>query len=127
MKPSWKKVMVFSFVLIFAGSLGFILPGLAQEELEVKIGDAAPSVVRHAHEHDITIKALKRGKTEYLAGSGSQNSHRVTLTKQQIADILNGTTVIVQTDNSGGIGSIQAHRHKVTVTLKIEKEERSGW
>lgn len=127
MKPIWEKAVLFLLVLFVAGNLGFIPSGLAQEKLEVKIGDASPAVERHSHKLDITADSLKQGKMEYLLGSSSKANHRVTLTKQQVADIRNGTTIIVESDKSQDAGDIKAHQHKVTITLKAEKEERSGW
>ncbi|MFQ5902286.1 MAG: hypothetical protein ACE5JO_01205 [Candidatus Binatia bacterium] len=73
------------------------------------------------------MESLKQGKTEYLLGSHPKDSHRITLTRQQVADLLDGTTIIVRSDKDKETGNTKAHRHRVTITLKSEEPESSGW
>ncbi len=125
MRPKSKRRVL--LVLLIVGSLALPVPGFAQEQLDIRIGSASPSTDRHSHQHDITVDSLKQGKAEYQLKGSSEVSHRVVLTKQQLADILNGTTVIIQSDKSQDAGNVKAHQHRVTVTVKTEERERSGW
>lgn len=127
MKPRPKWLSLLAPALLIAGSLALLLPGFAQEQLEVAIGGASPSVGRHSHAHDITLEALRAGKTEYLLKGGSEGSHKITLNKQQVSDLLNGTTIIVQSEKNDETGKMKAHQHRVTLTVKTEERERSGW
>lgn len=128
MKPKPRMVFILVFALILGGSLGLLPRGAqAQQELEVKVGPPLSSGADHSHEHDITVESLKRGKTQYLLGSNPENSHRITLTRQQMADTLDGTTIIVQSGKDKETGNTKAHRHRVTITLKTEEPESSGW
>lgn len=128
MKPKPRMIFMFASALIFGASLGLLPRGAqAQQELEVKVGPASSSVADHSHEHDITVESLKRGKTHYLLGSNPEDSHRITLTRQQVTDLLDGTTIIVRSDKDKETGDAKAHRHRVTITLKTEEAESSGW
>jgi hypothetical protein len=127
MKPKSKWRGSFFLVPIVAVSLALFVAVYADEELEVEIGAAAPSVGDHSHPHDITVDSLKQGKMEYLLKGGSEGSHRVVLTKRQVADLLNGTTAIIQSEKSQDSGKIKSHQHRVTITVKTRERERSGW
>lgn len=127
MRPKTKRRVSSLFALLIVGSVALLVPGFAQERLDARIGSASPSTARHSHQHDVTVDSLKQGKTEYQLKGSSEGSHRVVFTKQQLADILNGTTVIVQSEKSQEAGNVKAHQHRVTVTVKTEERERSGW
>lgn len=127
MRAKLRRPVPFLLTLALAVSLLLFRPGFSQEELHIQVGSASPSVGNHSHAHDVTVDALKKGTAEYLLKGSSEGSHRVVLTKQQIADLLNGTTVIVQSEKSDESGKIRAHQHRVTLTVKAEERERSGW
>jgi len=120
-------IFLFASVLVFGGSLGFFLSAArAQQNLEVKIGPSSPSVAEHSHEHDVTDQALKQGKTQYLLGSKPEDSHRIALTREQLANVVEGTTIIVESDKDQEAGMIKVHQHRVTITLQVEPPD-SGW
>ena len=105
------SVIVFSGFVAFASSLA-----LADQELKV---DVKPGTGSDYNTSDITLDALKSGKMEYMV-SGMGKSYTVKLTDQQIKNVLDGTTVMV--DSMNGSGS------KVRVSLTVEGEpESSGW
>jgi ABC-type Zn uptake system ZnuABC Zn-binding protein ZnuA len=97
----------------------------AQEYLTVKVAGATPAVASHSHSHDITEDALKDGAKEYVIGSDSADSHRITLNSEQLLDIQEGTTVIVRSSKDEDSGKVKAHQHRVSITLDAEAE--SGW
>ena len=84
-------------------------------KLEVAIG-ASISAAKVTKNHNITLDDLKDRKAEYTIKAGGQE-HKITLTKDQIKDILAGTTVHVDAANN----------QKVRITLKSEKPKSSGW
>ena len=97
----------------------------AQENLTVKVAGATPAVASHSHSHDITEDALKDGAKEYVIGSDSADSHRITLNSEQLLDIQEGTTVIVRSSKDEDSGKVKAHQHRVSITLEAEAE--SSW
>ncbi len=97
----------------------------AQENLTVKVAGATPAVASHSHSHDITEDALKEGANEYVIGSDSADSHRITLNSEQLLDIQEGTTVIVRASKDEDGGKVKTHQHRVSITLEAEAE--SGW
>ena len=126
MKPRLKWLSLFALLIV--GSLTPLLPGFAQDELEVAVGSASPSAGRHSHAHDVTLEALRNGKTQYVLKGSSEGSHRIVLTQGQVSDLLNGTTVIIQSEkNDEADNKMKAHQHRVTLTVKTEERERSGW
>ncbi len=128
MKPKPRMILMFVAALIFGGSLALLPRGAqAQQELEVEIGAASPSGSEHSHKHDITVEDLKQGKTRSLLGSNPEDSHHIPLTRQQVADILDGTTIIVRSGKDKEAGDTKAHQHRVTITLTTEEPESSGW
>ncbi len=116
----WAVVFTFSFTLLVYGVH-------AQQEVVVKIGPPSPSVASHSHDHNITVGSLKRGKTEYTLRSKSQDRHKINLTAAQRRDLLDGTTVIIRSSKDGEGGDLKEHQHKVTITVKGEERESSGW
>ncbi|MEE9549525.1 MAG: hypothetical protein V3W08_03895 [Candidatus Binatia bacterium] len=98
----------------------------AQEYPDVNIAPATPAVARHLHSHDITEDALSQGSTEYVIGSHPADSHRITLTRQQLEDILEGTTVIVRSSKDEDGGKLKAHQHRMSITLNVVGAG-SGW
>jgi len=99
----------------------------AQQEMEVKIGPPSPSVASHSHDHNITVGSLNRGKTEYTLRSKSQDRHKANLTAAQRGDLIDGTTVIIRTGKDGDGGDLKEHQHQLTITVKGEEQESSGW
>ena len=98
--------------LFFALTLG---SALAEQELKVKITPGKTS----DYKSDITLDALKSGTTAYMVSSMGK-SYEVKLTKQQIKDVLKGTTVMVDSSKNGSSA--------VRVNLAVEGEaESSGW
>jgi len=121
-----KTVLAGFFALLL--SLPLIARGVyAQEEVEVKIAPPLTSVGRHSHDHNITAQAVKRSKTEYMLQSKPEDSHKISPSRTQISDLLNGTTVIYLSSKDADSGDLKAHQHRVTITYKAEKEEASGW
>ena len=98
----------------------------AQDKLTVKVAGATPAVASHSHSHDITEDALKDGAKEYVIGSDSADSHRITLNSEQLLDISEGTTVIVRSSKDEDGGKVKAHQHRVSITLNVEEAD-SGW
>jgi len=97
------------FFIITLGS------ALADQELKIKVSPGNSS----DYNSDVTLDALKAGKTDYMV-SGMGNTYEVKLTKQQVKDVMNGTTVMVDSSQNGGSG--------VRVSLTVEGEaESSGW
>lgn len=99
----------------------------AQEELQIKIAPHRSSAASHAHDNNITVQALKRGKTEYRLQGKTEDQHTISLTRIQRADVVEGTTVIILSGKDGDSGDLKAHQHRVTITYKPEEEEPSGW
>ena len=99
-------------ILILAFTLG---SGLAQEKLKVTVTPGNSS----DYTSNLSLEALKSGTTDYQV-SGMGKTYRVKLTKQQIDDVLKGTTVMVDSGQNGG--------SSVRVNLSVEGEpESSGW
>jgi len=98
-----------SFLLISSGSV------LAEQELKVKVSPGKSS----DYNSDITLDALKDGKTAYRV-SGMGKTYKVMLTKQQVKDAMKGTTVMVDSSTQDG--------SSVRVSVTVEGEaESSGW
>lgn len=122
MKQFLKAIMILAIVL----SIPLLARGIqAQEDLQVKIAPASPAVAKHSHSHDITADDLTGGTTTYVLGSHPDDSHSVTLTNEQLADITEGTTVIVRTGKDKDSGKFKSHQHRVSIILEAEAE--SGW
>lgn len=123
MQKFLKAIMILAIML----SIPLMARGVqAQENLQVKIAPASPAVAKHSHSHDITEDKLTGGTTTYVLGSHPDDNHSITLTSQQLADIREGTTVIVLTGKDKDGGKFKAHQHRVSITLKAEEAE-SGW
>lgn len=73
-------------------------PATQKTDLNVKvmIGDSASSA-KGTLRHDITVAALKEGRKEYEIVSPRKKTYKITLTKTQLAMILEGSTVTVPT------------------------------
>lgn len=86
----------------------------AEQELKVSITPGMSS----DYTSDFTLDDLKSGRVEYMV-SGMGKTYTVKLSEQQVQEILDGTTVMVDSMNDGS---------KVRVSLTVEGEpERSGW
>jgi len=106
------RVRFIAFVSFCALTLG---AAFAEQKLKVTV---SPGESSH-YTSDMTLEALKAGTADYRV-SGMGKTYRVKLTKQQIKDVLNGTTVMVDSSQNGGSG--------VRVNLSVEGEpESSGW
>ncbi|MFQ5682279.1 MAG: hypothetical protein ACE5HC_03310 [Candidatus Binatia bacterium] len=128
MKLKSTRIFLSLGVLILGGILTVALPEVqADDEFTIKIGPAAPSVAKHAHKLEITAFSLKQGKGDYKLGSRPEDSHAITLTQEQVADLLDGTTVIVESGKDPDSGEFKAHRHRVALTLKDAESTSSGW
>lgn len=115
-------------VVVFTLSFTLLAFGVqAQEEVEVKIGAPSPSVASHSHDHNISVSSIKRGKKEYTLRSKSQDRHKINPTATQMGDLLDGTTLIIRSTKDSNGGDLKAHQHQVTITVKGEEEESSGW
>lgn len=122
MQQFLKAIMILAIVL----SIPLLARGIqAQENLQVKIAPASPAVAKHSHSHDITADDLTGRTTTYVLGSHPDDSHGITLTSGQLADIAEGTTVIVRTSKDKDSGMFKSHQHRVSITLEAEAE--SGW
>lgn len=99
----------------------------AQQEIEVKVGEPSSSVASHTHDHNITVRSVTSGKTEYTLRGKSQDRHKIELTPAQISDLRDGTTVILISTKDAAGGDQKEHQHQVTITLKGEEKESSGW
>lgn len=88
---------------------------LAEQELKVSVSPGMSS----DYTSDITLDDLQSGKMEYMV-SGMGKTYTVQLTEQQVKDVLDGTTVMVDSMGDGG--------SNVRVSLTVEGEpESSGW
>ena len=115
-------------VVVFTLSFTLLAYGVqAQQEVEVKIGAPSPSVASHSHDHNITVGSINRGKKVYTLRSKSQDRHKVNLTRNQRADLLDDTTVIIRSSKDRDSGDFKEHQHQVTITVKGEEKESSGW
>ncbi len=124
MKPNAKSILMLGIVL----SLLLLVRGVqAEGELNVEIDPPTPSVASHSHSNDITEESLKEGKTKYMLTSDPEDSHRTTLTKQQVSDILDGTTIIIRSSMDKDGGKLKAHQHGLGITFTAEEPESSGW
>ena len=122
MQQFLKAIMILAIVL----SIPLLARGVqAQENLQVKIAPASPAVAKHSHSHDITADDLTGRTTTYVIGSHPDDRHSITLTSGQLADIAEGTTVIVRTAKDKDGGKFKSHQHRVSITLEVEAE--SGW
>ena len=85
--------------------------------LNVKIGKTA-SEAKGVAWHNISMRSLRNGDTEYEVKDKDGNRYKIQLTERQVQDILDGTTVHAKTLEGG---------QKVQVTLKELAPKRSGW
>ena len=115
-------------LVVFALSFTLLVYGVhAQQEVEVKVGAPSPSVASHSHDHNITVGRINRGKKEYTLRSKSQDRHKFNLTAAQRTGLLDGTTVIIRSNKDGDGGDLKEHQHQLTITVKGEERESSGW
>ena len=124
MDQHWKSILIFVFALSFP----LLARGVqAQEEVAVKIAAPSPSVASHSHDNNITVGSIKRGKREYTLQSKPEDRHQINLTRNQRADLLDGTAVIIRSSKDENGGDLKEHQHRVTITYKGEEKESSGW
>lgn len=99
------------------------------QEVRVKVSPASIPGMEHKHTHNLAAAALKSGTTEFRIGGAPDDIHILRLSKAQLQSLLNGTTLIVDTelDASGGL---PAHIHRLTITAidtSPGQQENSGW
>ena len=114
-----KKMLVFAFgvALVVGLVAGFGSAEADSQSYKVEIGESA-SAAKKAHSHDLSQEALKEGRKEYTVEASGEASYKISLTQQQIEDILGGTTVIVETAQGG---------MKVKIGPAEKKKKKSGW
>jgi hypothetical protein len=120
-----KKIIALLVGLGFVfGLAGMVNPGSAlaadkapMKKLVVKLGTTAAKA-KAIKKHDITMADLEKGKMDYTVQDKKGQKYKVTLTEQQVKDILAGTTVMADTE--GG-------KMKVQITAMEEKKKKSGW
>lgn len=86
-----------------------------ERKLEVAVGESI-SKAKATRNHSITIAALEKGETDYTITVDGKD-HALTLSQTQIGNILSGTTVNLDLNEST----------KVRITVKTVKPKRSGW
>jgi len=115
------------------GSIGLFLvcllgAGYAQE-VKVQVSPASIPGMEHKHTHNLAPAALKAGTTEFRIGGAPEDTHSIKLSKAQLQDLLNGTTVIVDTEVDPNAG-LPGHVHRLTITtikMASQQQETSGW
>ncbi|MEE8585514.1 MAG: hypothetical protein V3T83_11750 [Acidobacteriota bacterium] len=114
-----KKTLLFVLGIVLAAGLtaGYRSVEADSQMYKVEIGESA-SAAKNAHSHDLSQEALKEGRKEYTVAASSEASYKISLTQQQIEDILGGTTVIVETAQGG---------MKVKIGPAEKKAKKSGW
>jgi hypothetical protein len=119
MSTSKKTRMGFAGAVMLVILLAVIFVGRSSAmELDVLIGTSADDAAAAA-EHNVTFEGLEGGELEYWAKDDQETTVAFTLTAQQTADILDGTTVMASTRGDGG-GKM------VSITMK-EAAGDSGW
>jgi len=97
---------------------GAVCAAIASENTLVdEIGPSAVKV-KAAYSHTITIAALEDGDSDFEVKVSEDSAYTIELTEQQIEDILNGTTVHVDTQEGDLV---------VQITVKDTKPKSSGW
>ena len=85
--------------------------------LSVSIGESV-SQAEKAYNHNMTVDALKIGRTEYKVYTASK-AYAISLNEKNVEDILSGSTAIVQTVDGSMKGKIGGKRAKPVI--------ESGW
>ena len=106
-------------VIVVIGAV-MMVGGAAAMEVEVKIGPTAADA-DVADEHNVTVGALEAGDSEYWIQDAEEHTYRITLSASQIVDVLEGTTVMLDTPADGDGDPL-----RVLLTL-TEVAEDSGW
>lgn len=120
MKKVMSLLVGLAFIVGLAGAFGHAVPealAASKKKLKVEIGETA-SRAQKTRKHDIKIEALEEGRLEYVVRDRRGDEYKIKLTEEQVKDILDGTTVMVETE--GGM-------MEVKITAKEEKKKRSGW
>jgi hypothetical protein len=106
------------YTLLFMMAVGAICSALAFEKtLIVEIG-ASASQVKRAFSHNISMAALEDGDSEFEVKATNDEAYTIELTEQEIDDILNGTTVHVETLEGDMV---------VQIRIVDSKPKSSGW
>lgn len=85
--------------------------------VEVTIGPVGATVHDLVEEHNISIRSLERGKTDYWVRSPDRRRYDVTLTTENIEEILGETTVMAEA--MGG-------PREMMVSITVKEERRRG-
>lgn len=103
--------------VLFTLGLAMLLSpaAFAGKKIEVAVGDTI-SAAKVVATHNVSVANLEKGQREFKLKVGKK-VHKLTLTDDQVNDILAGSTV--RTDDADG--------KKVRLTLKSEKPKSSGW
>ncbi|HSR68378.1 MAG TPA: hypothetical protein VLU25_10585 [Acidobacteriota bacterium] len=112
---NWKLCLVLAAVAVLAGACASV--SADAKEYKVEIGESA-SMAKVAEEHDVTEEALKEGRSEYSVKAADGMSYKFMLSEKQIKDLMDGSTVVVDTAEGG---------MKVKIGPKKSKPKKSGW
>ena len=92
---------------------------LAGRDMMVTIGKEIAGAA-NAKSHDISVRALKAKRNDYVVTAPDGKVYKLKLNRQQIDDLLDGTTVIATTYDSEDV-------MKVSITKKRRRAVSSGW
>ncbi|MFQ5747351.1 MAG: hypothetical protein ACE5HF_09060 [Gemmatimonadota bacterium] len=113
-----------ALALALSGTLGVVraaaADALAKPKIVVKIG-ATIDEAKVAEDHDVSMRALQRGQTEFTV-KADDHEYAIRLTPEQIVDLLDGTTVMVETEAEEGHDPMA-----VSVEIQGLEPEESGW
>jgi ABC-type phosphate transport system substrate-binding protein len=113
-----KQGMVFSRYLVLALLIGSIAAVEAfAGDYKVSIGSSAWSLEK-AYSSDLSRAAIENGKSGFVVSASADKSFKINLSKKQMADILAGSTVVVNTENGN---------QKVKIEPQMKKAAPSGW
>jgi ABC-type phosphate transport system substrate-binding protein len=113
-----KQAMVFARCLVLALLVGSIaaVDALAGD-YTVSIGSSAWSL-KNAYSNDLSREAIENGQSGFVVSASADKSFKINLSKEQMADILAGSTVVVDTENGN---------QKVKIEPQMKKAAPSGW
>ena len=120
MSNKLKAILVITIAMIVVIGAAVVSGGAAAMEIEVKVGPTAVDA-EVAEEHNVTVGALEAGDAEFWVQDAAERTHQINLSASQIADVLEGTTVMLNAPADGDGDPL-----RVLLTL-TEVEEDSGW
>jgi ABC-type phosphate transport system substrate-binding protein len=107
---------VYMGVILFIGSISAV-EAFAGEDYKVSIGSSAWSL-KKAYSSDLSRAAIENGKSGFVVSTSADKSFKINLSKKQMADILAGSTVVVDTEDGN---------QKVKIEPQMKKAAPSGW